>query len=82
AGAKVLGPITIGDHVKVGAGSIVLKDVPSDCTVVGNPGRIVRRSAPAPEVDLNQTDLPDPVLDSISTLKERMDKLESKSEET
>ena len=82
AGAKVLGPITIGDHVKVGAGSIVLKDVPKDCTVVGNPGRIVRRSAPAPQVDLNQTDLPDPVLESISTLAERMDKLEGKSEET
>ena len=42
AGAKVLGPITIGDNCKVGAGSIVLKNVPPDCTVVGVPGHVVR----------------------------------------
>ena len=49
AGAKVLGPIEIGDHVKIGAGSIVLKNVPDNCTVVGNPGRVVKRMMPAPE---------------------------------
>ncbi|SHJ40615.1 serine O-acetyltransferase [Hathewaya proteolytica DSM 3090] len=44
-GAKVLGPINIGNNVKVGANSVVLKDVPPDCTVVGIPGRIVRKNA-------------------------------------
>ena len=81
AGAKVLGPITIGDHTKIGAGAIVLRDVPGNCTVVGNPGRIVRRSKPAPLVDLNQTDLPDPVLETIATLTKRMERLENKTGE-
>ena len=43
-GAKVLGNITIGDNVRVGGNSVVVKDVPTDCTVVGIPGRIVRRN--------------------------------------
>lgn len=43
SGAKVLGPFTVGDNVKIGAGSVVLKEVPPNCTVVGIPGRIVRR---------------------------------------
>ena len=76
AGAKVLGPIHIGNHVKIGAGSIVLHDVPDSCTVVGNPGRIVRRKEPAPEVDLNQTDLPDPMLEVVHQLNKRIDALE------
>ena len=81
AGAKVLGPITIGDYTKIGAGAIVLRDVPGNCTVVGNPGRIVRRSEPAPAVDLDQTDLPDPMLETISTLSKRMERLENSKEE-
>lgn len=76
AGAKVLGPITIGNHVKIGAGAIVLKDVPDNCTVVGNPGRIVRRPSPAPDVDLNHSDLPDPMLDRMQALYHRLTKLE------
>ena len=76
AGAKVLGPITIGNHVKIGAGAIVLRDVPDDCTVVGNPGRIVRRRQPAPEVDLNHIDLPDPMKDRMEGLYRRMTELE------
>ncbi|MBR4080408.1 MAG: serine O-acetyltransferase [Clostridia bacterium] len=76
AGAKVLGPITIGDHSKVGAGSIVLKDVPPDCTVVGNPGRIVRRKTPAPAVDLNHGDLPDPMLEKMQALYTRLTHME------
>ena len=44
SGAKVLGNITIGDHVRIGGNSVVVKDVPADCTVVGVPGRVVRRN--------------------------------------
>jgi serine O-acetyltransferase len=45
SGAHVLGPVRIGDHVKIGALAVVLSDVPSGCTVVGNPARIVKRVA-------------------------------------
>ena len=76
AGAKVLGPITIGDRSKVGAGSIVLKDVPPDCTVVGNPGRIVRRNTPAPAVDLDHGNLPDPMLEKLQALYTRLSHME------
>ncbi len=77
AGAKVLGPITLGDHVKVGAGAIVLKDVPPECTVVGNPGRVVRRKAPAPDIDLNHGDLPDPMLERMENLYTRLTQMET-----
>lgn len=76
AGAKVLGPITIGDHSKIGAGSIVLKDVPPECTVVGNPGRIVKRKQPAPAVDLDHGNLPDPMLEKMQTLYTRLTHME------
>ena len=76
AGAKVLGPITIGDHSKVGAGAIVLKDVPSECTVVGNPGRIVKKKQPETGVDLDQIHLPDPMLDRMESLYLRLTHME------
>ncbi len=76
AGAKVLGPITVGDHSKVGAGAIVLKDVPADCTVVGNPGRIVRKKQPQVDVDLDQIHLPDPMLDRMESLYVRLTHME------
>ncbi|HPF89021.1 MAG TPA: serine O-acetyltransferase, partial [Candidatus Limiplasma sp.] len=77
SGAKVLGPITIGDHSKIGAGAIVLKDVPAYCTVVGNPGRIVRKASHASDVDLDQIHLPDPVKDRMELLYDRMLHLEN-----
>ena len=76
AGAKVLGPITVGDHSKVGAGAIVLKDVPPECTVVGNPGRIVKKKQPEPGVDLDQIHLPDPMLDRMESLYQRLTHME------
>lgn len=76
AGAKILGPITLGDNVKVGAGAIVLKPVPAGCTVVGNPGRIVRRQdGSRPNLDHNN--LPDPMLEKMDALYERISDLES-----
>lgn len=76
AGAKVLGPILVGDHSKIGAGAIVLKEVPPNCTVVGNPGRIVRKKSPQSDVDLDQVNLPDPMLDRVEALYQRMMHLE------
>jgi serine O-acetyltransferase len=76
AGAKILGPITLGECVKVGAGSIVLKDVPANCTVVGNPGRVVKKKLPSVGIDLDQVNLPDPMLDRLENLVVRLTALE------
>lgn len=70
AGAKILGSFTIGENSKIGAGSVVLKPVPPNCTVVGVPGRIVRQdNKKLPCSDLDQVNLPDPVLDAITELQ-------------
>lgn len=84
-GAKVLGAITIGDRSKIGAGSVVVKDVPPDCTVVGVPGRIVvREGRRVGGVDLDHADLPDPLAqvlgamrDELESLRRRVERLES-----
>lgn len=68
AGAKVLGSFTIGANSKIGAGSVVLSEVPPGSTVVGVPGRVVKRNDQAlPREDLNQA-LPDPVREDINGL--------------
>ena len=70
AGAKVLGSFTIGDNSKIGAGSVVLSEVPPCSTVVGVPGRVVKRGNQAlPQETLNQTDLPDPIKEDIANLQ-------------
>ena len=76
AGAKVLGPITVGDHSQIGAASVVLKAVPENCTVVGNPGRIVKKKQPKNEVDLDQVNLPDPMMERMEALVKRLTTLE------
>ena len=71
AGAKILGSFTIGENSKIGAGSVVLEEVPPNCTVVGVPGRIVRReNQKVPRSDMDQIHLPDPVLNDIRSLQE------------
>lgn len=70
AGAKVLGSFTIGENSKIGAGSVVLKEVPPNCTVVGVPGRIVKReNQRIPRMDLDQVHLPDPISSDILKLQ-------------
>lgn len=70
AGAKVLGSFTIGDNSKIGAGSVVLEEVPPNSTVVGVPGRVVKRgNMSVPQDDMNQVDLPNPVQEDISSLQ-------------
>ena len=71
AGAKVLGSFKIGDNSKIGAGSVVLEEVPPNSTVVGVPGRVVKRAdALLPQEELNQVDLPDPVREDITNLQQ------------
>ncbi|MCO7124864.1 serine O-acetyltransferase [Sporolactobacillus shoreicorticis] len=72
-GARVLGSIIIGNHSKIGAGSVVLHDVPSNATVVGIPGRIVRQNGlKVHQHDLDHTNLPDPVADKLNELERQI----------
>lgn len=80
SGAKVLGPFTVGDNSKIGAGAVVLEAVPSNCTVVGVPGKIVKRGNQRAE-DLNQVDLPDPIAVEMECLRRRIVMLENKLRE-
>jgi serine O-acetyltransferase len=75
AGAKVLGPFTVGEGSKIGAGSVVLKPVPPHCTVVGVPGRIVKQAGKRVD-ELNQVELPDPMLEEFRRINARLIKLE------
>ncbi|MFH7029066.1 MAG: serine O-acetyltransferase [Heteroscytonema crispum UTEX LB 1556] len=75
-GAKVLGNIEIGDRVRVGAGSVVLRDVPSDCTVVGVPGRNISRNHSDRHSPLEHGKLPDIEATVIRSLLERVELLE------
>ena len=77
SGAKLLGPITIGHGAKIGANSVVITDVPPNCTVVGNPGHPVRvegRRVEGPDADWIH--LPDPIAEAIQGLASRIGALE------
>ena len=69
AGAKVLGSFKIGDNSKIGAGSVVLEEVPPNSTVVGVPGRVVKRdNIHLPQEELDQILMPDPVREELNNL--------------
>jgi len=71
AGAKVLGSFKIGDNSKIGAGSVVLEEVPPNSTVVGVPGRVVKRNnVSLPQEEMDQVHLPDPVREDIAQLQQ------------
>ncbi|MDH7499390.1 MAG: serine O-acetyltransferase [candidate division NC10 bacterium] len=83
AGAKLLGPIKVGDCSRIGSGSVVLKDVPPNSVVVGIPGRVTYFEGKPIEtmIGLDPHDLPDPVLQAIRCILDRMTDLEKKIEE-
>lgn len=82
AGAKVLGSFTVGENSKIGAGSVVLTEVPPNSTVVGVPGRVVKRdNVRIPREDMDQVHLPDPVMNEINTLKKTVELLCGQLEE-
>jgi serine O-acetyltransferase len=78
AGAKVIGAITVGDNSRIGAGSVVVRDVPPNAVVVGVPGRVTYKDGQRVSgIDLNMTDLPDPLSRAIEQLMERLSGLEA-----
>jgi serine O-acetyltransferase len=80
SGAKLLGPITVGHGSKIGAGSVVIHDVPPNSTVVGNPGHPVRIEGRRPEgPDADWVHLPDPIADAIKGLAQRISALEQQA---
>jgi serine O-acetyltransferase len=82
AGAKVIGGFTIGAGSRIGAGSVVVREVPENCVVVGVPGRITFRNGErvSGAIDLNQTDLPDPLARALEQMAERIHALEAEIE--
>ncbi|MFX1256333.1 MAG: serine O-acetyltransferase EpsC [Promethearchaeota archaeon] len=79
SGAKILGPIKIGDNVKIGANSVVVNDVPPNSVVVGVPGKVIsRKGEKIKKIDLAHGDLPDPLSITLATLNSRIEFLESK----
>jgi len=82
AGAKIIGAFKIGDGSRIGAGSVVVREVPTNSVVVGVPGRVTYRDGQrvAGDIDLDQTDLPDPVSKAIEQLVDRIRVLEGELE--
>ena len=81
AGAKILGAITIGDNVKIGANSVVLKNVAANSTVIGVPARVIRTQGERlPDATMDHSNLPDPVNDRILALEQELIELRKKLE--
>ncbi|MGL5514168.1 MAG: serine O-acetyltransferase [Sporomusa sp.] len=86
SGAKVLGSFTVGDNAKIGAGSVVLREVPPNSTVVGIPGKVVwhdgkKINRDIDDVDLEHDDLPDPVAEMMHCMQRMMQRLEKRIEQ-
>ena len=77
AGAKVLGPFTIGDNTKIAANAVVLEEIPENCTAVGMPAKIVRREGVRVENDLDQIHIPDPVAQEIRRQEAQLSEMEA-----
>lgn len=84
SGAKILGPVVIGDNTRIASGAVVLTDIEPNCTAVGVPARVVKKDGVRVD-DLDQVNIPDPVAqefarlrEEIGTLKEKADKLEER----
>nr|WP_269635015.1 serine O-acetyltransferase [Thermosinus carboxydivorans] len=79
SGAKVLGSFKVGDNSKIGAGSVVLKEVPPNSTVVGIPGRVVVKDGKRiDDIDLEHNNLPDPVAEMLNCMQRKIEKLEAR----
>jgi serine O-acetyltransferase len=77
SGAKVLGSFQVGDFSSIGSNAVVLREVPSNCTVVGNPGRVVKRNGERVGDRLDHKQLPDPVIEMFRTMQKEIDDLKT-----
>jgi len=83
AGAKVLGNITIGDFVKIGANSVVLRSVPSNSTVIGIPGRIIKTIGDeVPEATMDHANIPDPIAERFEAMEQELIALKKQVKQT
>src|SRR5216110_191497 len=80
AGAKIIGGFRIGNGSRIGAGSVVVREVPENSVVVGVPGRVTFRDGARSGIDLNQSDLPDPLARTLEQMVERIHALEAEIE--
>ena len=78
AGAKVLGPVTVGSNSKIAANAVVLREVPENSTAVGIPAKVVRRDGVRVQTDLDQIHIPDPVAQELARLREELKQVEEK----
>ena len=78
AGAKVLGPVLIGNNAKIASNAVVLKEIPSESTAVGIPAKVVRRAGVKVTDPLDQIHIPDPVSQQFCAMSAQIDKLNEK----
>lgn len=82
AGAKLLGPVVIGDHAKIAAGAVVINDIPENCTAVGVPAHVVRRNNQRIDnSNLDQTHIADPVSIELCRLSDQLERLQKRLDE-
>lgn len=82
SGAKVLGSFAIGDNCNIGSNAVVLRPVPPNSTVVGNPGKVVKQNGERVRDRLDHTNLPDPIVDTLRSMQKEIDQLRAELEET
>lgn len=80
AGAKLLGSFKVGDNTRIAAGSVVLGEVPANCTAVGSPARVVRSNGKA-VTELDQVHIPDPISQELKKLHKKIDKIQREIKE-
>ena len=78
AGAKVLGPFSVGDNSKIAAGAVVLHEVPPNSTAVGVPARNICSDKKPCTEELDQIHIPDPIANELENIRKRLDELEKK----
>jgi serine O-acetyltransferase len=76
AGAKLFGPVVVGDNSQIGGGAVVLKNIPENSIVVGNPARVVKREGISVMGKVDTVNLPDPIKDRIQKLEKSLRELE------
>lgn len=81
SGAKVLGPFTVGDGVKIAANAVVLSAIPENCTAVGVPARVVRKNGKKTVNDMDQVHIPDPISQELCRMDLMIHKLEKRIRE-